>query len=207
VRLNNGHRETDVLARSLAEKGYRVEDITDVLFTHLHWDHCNGAVLNENGLLKLQFPHATHWCSKRQWEHSKVSNIRERAAYYPEILNFLKTEGNLQLVEDECQLFPGIIVRMFDGHTPGQMIPFIHSEEKTYVYMSDLIPTAANIPVVWLAAYDLYPVTALKEKETFLKEASDKKYILFFEHDYFTECATVEWGERGPKVKEKFNFY
>jgi len=206
VRKNNGHEDTDAIEKSLAEKGYRAEDITDVLFTHLHWDHCNGAVLNENGKLKLQFPNATHWCSKTQWEHSKISNIRERAAYYPEILDFLKTEGNMQLVEGECELFPGISVRMFDGHTPGQMIPFIQYQGKTYVYMSDLIPTAANIPIVWLASYDLYPVTALEEKENFLKEAAEKEYILFFEHDFYTECATVEWGEKGPKVKERFGF-
>jgi glyoxylase-like metal-dependent hydrolase (beta-lactamase superfamily II) len=206
VRRNNGHEETDVIEKSLAEKGYRSEDITDVLFTHLHWDHCNGAVLNESGRLKLQFPNATHWCSKRQWEHSKISNIRERAAYYPEILNFLKTKGNLQLVENNCDLFPEVSVRMFDGHTPGQMIPFVQYEGKTYVYMADLIPTAANIPIVWLAAYDLYPVTAMEEKEAFLKETAEKNYILFFEHDVYTECATVEWGEKGPKVKQKFSF-
>lgn len=206
VRLNNGHRETDVIEKSLAENGYRTEDITDVIFTHLHWDHCNGAMLNVNGQLKLQFPNARHWCSKRQWEHSKVSNVRERAAYYPEILNFLKEEGNMQLMEEEELLFPGISVRMFDGHTPGQMIPFIQSGEETYVYMSDLIPTAANIPVVWLASYDLYPVVAMEEKEAFLKEAADKNYILFFEHDYYTQCATVEWVELGPRVKDKFSF-
>ena len=204
VRRNNGHEETDVIEKSLAENGYSPEDITDVLFTHLHWDHCNGAVISENGQLKLQFPNAAHWCSKRQWQHSKISNIRERAAYYPEILNFIKTDGNMQLVEEECELFPGISVRMFDGHTPGQMIPFIRSGEKTYVYMSDLIPTAANIPIVWLASYDLYPVTALEEKEAFLKEVAEKEYILLFEHDVYTECATVEWGEKGPKLKEKF---
>jgi len=206
VRQNNGHRETDSIESSLAEVGYRAEDITDVLFTHLHWDHCNGAVRNVNGQLKLQFPNATHWCSKPQWEHFQVSNIRERAAYYPEILNFLKTEGNMQLVEKDGQLFPDISVRMFGGHTPGQMIPFIHSGDKTYVYMSDLIPTAANIPIVWLASYDLYPVTAMEEKEAFLKEAADNNYLLFFEHDYYTQCASVEWSERGPMVKEKFDF-
>jgi len=206
VRKNNGHEETDSMVQSLAANGYSPQDITDVLFTHLHWDHCNGAVLSEGGNLKLQFPNAKHWCSKKQWEHSKISNIRERAAYYPEILDFLKTEGNMQLVEGDCELFPRISVRMFDGHTPGQMIPFIRYEGKTWVYMADLIPTSANIPIVWLASYDLYPVTALKEKENFLKEAAEKEYILFFEHDYYTECATVEWGEKGPKVKEKFRF-
>jgi glyoxylase-like metal-dependent hydrolase (beta-lactamase superfamily II) len=205
VSKNNGHEETDAIEKSLAEKGYSADDITDVLFTHLHWDHCNGAVLVENGQMKLQFRNARHWCSKKQWEHSKISNIRERAAYYPEILDFLKTEGNMQLVDVDCELFPGISVRMFDGHTPGQMIPFISSGEKTYVYMADLIPTAANIPIVWLAAYDLFPVTALEEKEAFLKEAAEKNYILFFEHDFYTECATVEWTEKGPKMKTRFS--
>ena len=206
VRKNNGHEDTDAIEKSLAEKGYRPEDITDVLFTHLHWDHCNGAVVNENGQLKLLFPNATHWCSRKQWEHSKVSNIRERAAYYPEILNLLKEKGNMQLVDGNCELFPGISVRMFNGHTPGQMIPFIQYNGKTYVYMADLIPTAANIPIVWLAAYDLYPVTSMEEKEAFLKEVAVKEYVLFFEHDVYTECATVEWAEKGPKVKAKFSF-
>ena len=205
VQRNNGHEETDALPKSLASKGFSTDEITDVFFTHLHWDHCNGAVLNENGQLKLLFPKATHWCSKTQWEHSQISNIRERAAYFPEILNFLKKEGNMQLVEEEGELFPGFSVRFFDGHTPGQMIPFIEADGKTYVYMSDLIPTAANIPIVWLASYDLFPVTTMEEKEAFLKEAADKKYILFFEHDFYTECATVEWTERGPKLKDRFS--
>jgi glyoxylase-like metal-dependent hydrolase (beta-lactamase superfamily II) len=206
VRQNNGHEETDAIKKSLADKGYSVKEITDVLFTHLHWDHCNGAVIVENDQMKLQFPNASHWCSKKQWEHSKISNIRERAAYYPEILDFLKSEGKMQLVEHDCELFPGVSVRMFNGHTPGQMIPFIDSGEETYVYMADLIPTAANIPIVWLAAYDLFPVTAMEEKERFLKEAAAKNYILFFEHDFYTECATVDWTEKGAKLKEKFRF-
>ena len=205
VRQNNGHEDTDVIEKSLGEKGYSSDDITDVLFTHLHWDHCNGAVLNEKGQFKLQFPNATHWCSKTQWEHSKISNIRERAAYFPKILEFLKNEGNMQLVEGDCELFSGISVCMFDGHTPGQMIPFINTGSKTYVYMADLIPTAANIPIVWLAAYDLYPVTAMEEKELFLKEVAEKNYVLFFEHDFYTECATVEWTEKGPRVNTRFS--
>jgi glyoxylase-like metal-dependent hydrolase (beta-lactamase superfamily II) len=125
VRQNNGHEDTDALPKSLAEHGYTTDDITDVLFTHLHWDHCNGAVLNEGGRLRLLFPKATHWCSKRQWAHFPTASIREQAAFFPDILNFLKSEGNMQLVENEGELFPGVSVRFFDGHTPGQMIPLI----------------------------------------------------------------------------------
>lgn len=205
VRQNNGHEQTDALSKSLAAQGYAVGDITDVLFTHLHWDHCNGAVSNEAGQLKLLFPNATHWCSKRQWEHFPTGSIREQAAFFPSILNFLKSEGDMQLVENEGELFPGISVRFFDGHTPGQMIPLIESEGKTYVYTSDLIPTAAHIPIVWLASYDLYPVSAMEEKEAFLKEAAEKNYVLFFEHDYYTQCANLKWTEKGAKLNETFS--
>ncbi len=203
---NNGLLPGNHLEASLKEQGYMPEDITDVLFTHLHWDHCNGAVKNIDGALQLTFPNAIHWCSKKQWEHSKISNAREQAAYFPGLLNFLHNSGKLNLVEKEGALFPNMEVKMFDGHTPGMMIPFISYKGKTIVYTSDLIPTAANIPLLWVASYDLFPVTTLKEKEAFLDEAAQKGYVLFFEHDFYTECATVTKGEKGYLAKEKFGF-
>ncbi|NQU84353.1 MAG: hypothetical protein HQ541_01205 [Mariniphaga sp.] len=151
------------------------------------------------------FPNANHWCSKTQWDHSKISNIREKIAYHSSLLNFVMDSGKLQLVEKEGTLFPGIDVKFFDGHTPGQMIPFINSEGKTFVYMSDMIPTSANIQVVWLAAYDLFPVTAMEEKENFLNETVEKNYILFFEHDYYTECVKAGKEEKGYYVEESGN--
>ncbi len=201
---NNGYVPGNYLVNSLEKNGYKTEDITDVFFTHLHWDHCTGSVKNEFRTLHAVFPNATYWCSKRQWEHSKISNPRESAAYNSEILNFLFATGKLILVENEGNLFPDIDVRFYDGHTPGQMIPFIKYNGKTVVYMADLIPTAANIPLLWLASYDLYPVTAMEEKEKFLREAVENNYILFFEHDYYNECATVEKNIKGFKSKEIF---
>ncbi len=198
---NNGYLPGNHLGNSLAENGYSTEEITDVFFTHLHWDHATGAVKNENGTLKLLFPNAKHWCSKTQWEHSKISNIREKAAYHSEVLNFLFESGNLNFVENEGELFPGFEVRFFDGHTPGQMIPFIDYNGKTIIYTSDLVPTSANIPLLWMAAYDLDPVKTMEEKERFLKEVAEKNYILFFEHDFYTECATVVQNEKGFSIK------
>ena len=154
----------------------------------------------------MAFPNAKYWCSKKQWEHSKISNARERAAYHPEILEFLFNSGKLNLVENEGELFPDITIRFYDGHTPGMMIPFINYKGKTIVYMSDLIPTAANIPLIWLAAYDLYPVTSLEEKEVFLKEAVERDFVLFFEHDFYTECTTVQLGEKGFGINQKYKF-
>lgn len=201
---NNGVESGNHLVNSLAENGYSPEEITDVFLTHLHWDHVTGAVKNVSGKLKLTFPNATHWCSKIQWEHSKISNPREKAAFHTEVLEFLFHSEKLKLVEKEGELFPNIKVRFYNGHTPGQMIPFIKYNGKTVVYTSDLVPTAANIPLLWLASYDLFPVITMEEKESFLNEATGNNYILFFEHDFYTECATVENGEKGFGIKETF---
>ena len=203
---NNGVENWEILEASLNHNGYTVDEITDVFFTHLHWDHCTGAIKNNNGKLDPVFPNANYWCSKSQWEHSKISNVREKAAFHTEVLNFLFNTGKLILVEKEGDLFPGFEVRFYDGHTPGQMIPFIRIENKTVVYMADLIPTAANIPLLWLAAYDLYPVKAFEEKEKFLDEAAKYGYIFFFEHDFYTECATVSKTEKGFFADEKFSW-
>lgn len=202
---NNGVENESNLVESMKKGGYLANDITDVFFTHLHWDHCTGAVRSSEGKMKPVFPKANYWCSKSQWEHSKISNAREKAAYHSEVLNFIYNSGKLNLVENEGLLFPNIEVRFFDGHTPGQMIPFIRYEKETIVFMADLIPTAANISLLWLAAYDLYPVIAMEEKEKFLNEAAKNEYILFFEHDFYTECATVLKTEKGFVQKDKFS--
>lgn len=202
---NNGVTSVNILEASLQEKGYSAEDITDVFFTHLHWDHCTGAVKNTDGKLKLTFPNAKMWCSKTQWNHAKISNPRERAAYHPVVLNFINESGNLNFVENEGELFPNFEVKFYDGHTPGQMIPFIHAGEKSFIYTSDLIPTTANIPLLWIAAYDLNPVKVMEEKEKFLNEVAENSCVLFFEHDYYTECATVRKTEKGFVLKEKYD--
>ncbi len=205
--INNGYVPGDYLEESLKQNGISTTEITDVLLTHLHWDHCSGSVKNTDGEYQLTFPNAKHWCSKKQWKHSQISNAREKAAYHREVLDFLSHSEKLNLLEKEGELFPGIETRFYDGHTPGQIIPFIHFDGRTVVYTSDLIPTAANIPLLWLASYDLYPVKTLEEKEQFLEEAAAKNYVLFFEHDYFTECATVLKNEKGGfQIKEKFNW-
>lgn len=202
---NNGYRPGDHLVKSLSENGYSPEEITDVVFTHLHWDHCTGAVKNEGGMLRAVFPNARHWCSKTQWEHAQISNPRERAAYHREVLAFLRNSGKLMLVENKGEIFPGIEVKFFNGHTPGQMIPFIRYKGRTVVYTSDLVPTSANIPLLWIAAYDLFPVKTMEEKAEFLEIAAKERMVLFFEHDFYTECALVEKTDKGFRPAETFN--
>ncbi len=201
---NNGVSSVNGLGESLKKAGISNTSITDIFFTHLHWDHCTGAVTNTESGFQLRFPNATHWCSLTQWEHTKTSNPRERTAFHYDILEFLYNSGQLKFVEDEGELFPGFDIRFVAGHTPGQMIPLINTGGKTFAYMSDLIPTAANIPLLWISAYDLDPVKVMSEKQKFLEEAAEKDYILFFEHDHYTECATLTKSEKGVVLKEKF---
>lgn len=207
---NNGVEDANSIEESLIKNGYSTNEITDVIFTHLHWDHCSGAVkkntcpdLSGNNHLEFTFKNAHFWCSKTQYEHSLVSNPRETAAFPKDIISFLFQSGRLNLIESEGELFPGISVRFYNGHTPGQIIPFIRFHGKTVVYMSDLIPTAANIPLLWIASYDLFPVDVMREKQIFLEEAVEKDYILFFEHDYYVECATVYKDTKGFKTGKK----
>lgn len=203
-RNNQGLTGGQPLLDSLAEAGYSPGDITDVLFTHLHWDHVNGAIQNRLGLLSLTFPNALHWCSRRQWDHAFVSNARDKVTFFTEYFHFMDESGQLRLVESEGELFPGIMIRLFDGHTPGQMIPFIRYRDKTLVYTADLIPTSAHIPLLWISAYDLYPVTTMEEKDSFLAEAAEHGYVLLFEHDFYTECSTLSKNGKRVVLKEKF---
>ena len=202
---NNGVTSVTDLEQSLNNQGISPEEITDVFFTHLHWDHCTGSVKSTEKGFQLLFQNATMWSSKKQWEHAKISNVRERAAYHRELLDFINDSGKLKFVEKESELFPGFEVRFFDGHTPGQMLPILYAGNRTFFYTSDLFPTTANIPLLWIASYDLEPVKVMEEKQKFLQEAVEKNYILFFEHDFYTECASVHHTEKGFIVKDRFS--
>lgn len=195
------------LQESLKKLGFDFEDITDVIFTHLHFDHCGGATRYKSGTkeLELVFPNATHWVSKAQWENYLNPNVREGDSYFPENMMPIFEAGKLNLVEEEGELFPNVEVRMFNGHTDGLMAVLVQDEDKTIAFTADFIPTMANVNVKWVAAYDLFPTIVLKEKQAFLKEAVEKNYILFFQHDIQNECCSLIQTERGVKPDKSFS--
>jgi len=196
----------ETLEGSLAEAGYTVNDITDLILTHLHFDHAGGAIRwNEDKTDYLPtFPNATYWTSRQQWEWGTHPNNREKASFLKENIFPIEEKGNLMLIEKESVIIPGISVRLFDGHTDGQVIPMIRYNGKTIVYMADLLPSAAHIPLPYVMSYDTRPLITMDEKQKFLNEAADNGYILFFEHDINHECCTVEHTEKGVRMKEAF---
>jgi glyoxylase-like metal-dependent hydrolase (beta-lactamase superfamily II) len=196
------------LISGLQKRGYKPQDITDVFLTHLHADHCGGAVKrNLNGAgFELTFPSATIHVSRTQWEWGVKNNLREADAFLEENILPLEQSGRLNLVDEECELFPGFFVKMCYGHTPGLIIPVIKYKGKTLIYTGDLIPTAAHIPLIWNMSYDIETLRTIDEKEKLLNEALEGNYILVFQHDENVECCTLEMTPKGIRAKDKFSF-
>jgi glyoxylase-like metal-dependent hydrolase (beta-lactamase superfamily II) len=196
------------LMGGLLKRGYKPEDITDVFLTHLHADHCGGAVKrNFNGTgYELTFPNATYHVSRTQWEWAAKNNLREADSFLEENILPIEQSGRLNLVDEESELFPGFYIRMCYGHTPGLMIPIIKYKGKTLVYAGDLFPTVAHIPVIWNMSYDIESLKSIDEKDRMLKEALEGSYIFVFQHDEHIECCTLEMTPKGIRAKDKFSF-
>jgi glyoxylase-like metal-dependent hydrolase (beta-lactamase superfamily II) len=190
----------------LNKLGFSCSQITDVVYTHLHFDHCGGSTRynSDKTVVELTFPNATHWVGEAQWKNFLNPNIREGDSYFPENIQSIHEAGKLKMVSENQWLCPDVELRLFNGHTVGQLVSYIHSDEKTYVYVGDVIPLAACLPVAWISAYDTYPITAMEEKKALLDEAAEKKQILFFEHDAYTECCTVKEVYGKYRVDESF---
>lgn len=193
------------LKDSFEKFGYSFDDVTDVLFTHLHDDHCGGAIkLNTDGKPELVFKNAQHHVSEEQWNWALHPNKREIGSFFKENLIPIEKSGTLNLIREEGKLTDHISLRFFNGHTQGLIVPIIQYLNKTIVYLADFIPAAPHIPLPFIASVDIQPLIALKEKEAFLKEAADKGYFLIFEHDYETECCNVKHSEKGVVIDETF---
>jgi len=193
------------IIKSLKEKGFNPEDITDVLHTHLHFDHCGGTLkYDDKGVIVPTFPNAKIWVSEVQWKWAVRPNKREAPAFPSENILPMQEVGKLHLIQEEGELFPNIYILFANGHTKGQIIPIINYKGKKMIYTADLIPTMANVPLSFISAYDLFQLEVIDEKQKILDIAVNNDMTLFFEHDINTECCTLQKTDRGVVVKEKF---
>lgn len=195
----------DSLIGSLNAAGYSAGDVTDMFLTHLHFDHCGGGVYLDNGRPALTFPNAVYWSNEDHWRWATVPNAREKASFLKENILPVKDSGRLQLVDIEGKSpFESFDIYYASGHTDKMMLPMIRYKDKVVCFVSDLIPSAGHIPLPYIMAYDTRPLIAMEEKERFLKEAADRQYILFFEHDPQVECCTVRHTEKGVRLDRTF---
>jgi hypothetical protein len=220
----------DTLDKSLAMHGFSKDDITDVFLTHLHFDHCGGSIERDGDKLIPAFKNATYWSNGVHWLWATEPNAREKASFLKENilpilesgqLKLLNVSGessdvnvnsanhkvsphNSRLTTHDSQIINNLSFYSVSGHTDAMMLPKINYNGKTIVFMADLLPSAAHIPLPYVMAYDMFPLTTLNEKKLFLSEAVQNNYILFFEHDPLIECCTLQMTEKGIRVKATF---
>jgi glyoxylase-like metal-dependent hydrolase (beta-lactamase superfamily II) len=198
----------DSLDRSLALNGFHRNDITDVILTHLHFDHSGGSIHREGDRLLPSFPNALYWSNDRHWAWATEPNDREKASFLKENILPIRESGQLRMVlqeEGKHSVFSdNITIRFVNGHTEAMMLPQVQYGDRTIVFMADLLPAAAHLPLPYVMAYDMFPLTTMQEKKAFLNEAADKDYILFFEHDPVHECCSVQRTDRGIRPRELF---
>jgi glyoxylase-like metal-dependent hydrolase (beta-lactamase superfamily II) len=208
------HGETS-LNVAIKEKGFSELDVTDVFLTHLHFDHCGGAIVRKGDQLIPAFPNAVFWSNKKHWAWATDPNEREKASFLKENILPIQESGRLQMVSvpeeknestlAETSFTVDFNVRFVNGHTSAMMLPQLRYKGRTIVFMADLLPSAGHLPIPYVMAYDMFPLTSLKEKKVFLEEALAGDYILFFEHDPVHECCTLQKTEKGIRVKDFFS--
>lgn len=209
-----GMSGTIELDTELQRLGFTRNDITDVFHTHLHFDHCGGSIERVNDQLVPYFPKATYWSNPIHWDWAVNPNDREKASFLKENILPIEASGQLKMIDAPTNEFSeegllekvaftqNISIRFVNGHTKSMMLPQIHYKGKTIVYMADLLPSASHIPLPYIMGYDMFPLTTLKEKKSFLQEAATHDYILFFEHDPTIECCTVHQTEKGIRMNQ-----
>lgn len=195
------------LESSLRAKGFSKDDITDVFLTHLHFDHCGGSIIRENDQLVPAFKNATYWSNEAHWKWATEPNDREKASFLKENILPIQQSGKLKFIQkvDGIEFMKDIRIRFVSGHTESMMLPQISYNGKTIVFMADLLPSAAHIPIPYVMAYDTRPLMTLDEKKSFLQEAYEHNYILFFEHDRDVECCDLKMTEKGIRSNHTFN--
>lgn len=217
----------DSLESSLKQNGFSKDDITDVVLTHLHFDHCGGSVERVGDSLQTTFKNANYWSNQLHWQWATQPNDREKASFLKENILPIEQSGQLKFVDGiisanhaaqkiqsiatnnlqtiDSTILPSLSYKIVNGHTDAMMLPQIKYKDHTIVFMADLLPSAAHIPIPHVMAYDMFPLTTLQEKKSFLNEAVVNNYVLFFEHDAVNECCTLQQTDKGIRVEKCFN--
>ncbi len=195
------------LEKSLQEKGFSIEDITDVFLTHLHFDHCGGSiVLNKSkNILEPAFKNAIYWSHSEHWDWAVHPNAREKASFLKENILPIQESGQLKFYDIESNFSNNFTVEIVNGHTQSMMLPCIKYKSYKVLFVADLLPSIAHIPIPFVMAYDTQPLLTLKEKETILNNGVEKNTVLFFEHDPYIECCNLIRTEKGIRPHDTFN--
>lgn len=188
---------------SIKKVGFSSGDVTDVFFTHLHFDHCGGAIIRKGNRLIPRFENANFWVNKGHWEWANSPNSREKASFLPDNILPLKESGKLNFIDaNEKPL--GFDILTVNGHTEKMMLPVLEFKSRTIVFVSDLIPTSGHVRVPFIMGYDTRPLQTLREKESFLEKAAKDKFLLFLQHDVKNEIIDIKKENNKFKLNKTF---
>jgi len=195
----------EALPTALAGLGLTANDVTDVVITHLHFDHSSGLIdrtAEPDRAAGLRYPRARHWIHERHWHHAHHPTQRDRASFRPDDLEALAACGALSPVAGETPSCPleGVSWVITHGHTPYQLLPEFHSAEGGLLFVGDTIPTAAHLPLAWTMAYDLQPAVSLEEKQATYHRCQHEGLILAFPHDPRHAAVRLAWRKDRPVV-------
>lgn len=194
--------EEATLEDSLADRGFSWSDVTDVVLTHLHFDHAGGSTVRKNGEQEVVFPNATYHVQREHWDWATDPNPKEKGSFLERAFVPVERAGQLHRIDGAGTLFPGISVDLVYGHTEAQQVVTIADGETTLVYVADLLPTIHHLPPVWTMAYDVRPLQTIEEKGAFLNRAVEEDWHLFFEHDPKIAVGSLADTDRGVQVVE-----
>lgn len=199
-------QQSNSLMGELARLNLQASDITDVLLTHLHFDHTGGSTISNNGSIEPAFPNATYYVQKSNLEWAYNPTERDRGSYLKDNFDPLAQAGVLKVIDDSVNLLDTEIeIVRVNGHTRGQQLFKISDSSKTLLFCGDLLPTSSHIPLTHIMGYDLQPLISLQEKKYILDKAVEEDWLLFLEHDPHACCVTVKFGEKGAIVSEQFS--
>jgi len=188
---------TNNLMGSLQQICISRADITDVILSHLHFDHVGGSTIKENGAFIPAFPNATYYVQRTQWDTALNPTERDRASFIPGDYLPLQHHGVLKMLEGEIELFPGIDILLSNGHTAGLQMVKISDGTKTLFYPADLIPFMSHISLPYIMGFDLRPLVTLEDKRKYFSRAVDENWMILFEHDPSIVLGTVKKTEKG----------
>ena len=171
------------LIPNLTAAGVAPDSIDIVINTHLHFDHCGWNTVIHDGRVVPTFPRATYYAPEGEWQHGQKQYLRDRVSYISDNYNPLLENGQMKLVKDDREIIPGISVRTIPGHTRYMQVVMIESQGQKACYVSDLVPTAMHLDLLWLMAYDLFPMEAIANKKRLYDEAIPGRWLLIFTHD------------------------
>jgi len=191
---------------SLNKFGFKAADITDVLCTHLHFDHIGGNTKYVNGVLEPVFPQAVYWMQKENYDLATSPSEKDKGSFIESDWSVLKENGLIKFVDGKDNFLPGIDILLTYGHTTGMMHPIIKDNQHSLIYGADLFPMAAHIPVPWVMAYDIRPMLSIEEKKNILPDLVEKETIIFFEHDPRHEGGTIAFDGQSYSLKESIIF-